>query len=350
MEENLPNWSFLALVEGAAADQNLPAYCAAFDVLLPQSLGQDSWSAIWISEQKPSIFSNARAASAKALLRYQQALELFDSSTKLLAGNLAATVAEGERVSASAALAAHADMIAPQLAAYGGRRQFQVALSWHVPDVLAYAQAQMAIVPQAVVGGSAMMAAKPSSEAELVAEVDKLLANSRADVDSLFKHHIAPVVQEQSLLPYDGHSDGLRRVLMINAADEDKLFAAFEAFDAEMFVPAKIQLAGPLPAISFAHLTVVPHDMAQVQAAERQLGLDDDYSAADVDSAYKKTLFTVHEDVVGVDHASAQSDLGPLQAARQLLKANAAAKASAQATGQGTSSYLWQVVRAGDTL
>lgn len=313
----------LAVLDGDGASLRLPKDCEL------QTIPDMGCSVVWMAEHKPSIFTAQRASAARSLLRFQKALEDIAPGTRMLAGTLSGIVYGHDRSEAIASFRASADEVRQALGEFGCERQFQISVGWDVAEAIAHVRSL-----------DSSGAAAVTSEDALVAEIDRLIARARASVDVLFDEHIKPEIVGQSLLPYDGHGDALRRVVHLDASGEDRLFTALEAFDNALFLEARIQLAGPLPAISFAHVDLLSIDQDRSLKARKRLALGESFTVDDVSRAFKAAAFSAHSDTATGETAnSSGSDLNQLKADRNLLQALVAGTAD----GEAPPRFLWQV-------
>lgn len=302
----MKEWHCLAVVEGSDTLASLPSNCRT------ETYSDLNLSLIWAPHKKKMWSPGGQKTMASALLDYQRLLETVQKGVRILPGQFGKPLSDQLRKDATASLAAFETALRHALSNFGHLRQYQISLGWSVPDVLKLMQQN----------GTGTQTSVQSQDA-LQDHIDGLIQTARAKAGDLFDRHITPMCQDTSTLPHDGHEDGLRRVVLIEASQEDALFKALEAFDADLFTETKIQMAGPLPALSFACVVPARFYKPEIDGALARLGLTKDFTEDALQAAFKAKAFASHADTAQTHQAHPQngysSDLAALKEDRDQL-------------------------------
>jgi hypothetical protein len=228
------------------------------------------------------ISAFARKATLEGLLQDQKALEAAQAHGPLLAAAQAPPILD--QTEALGLIAAHADMLRTGLAEFGAMRQFQITVAAD-PDALAPLLAAAPTVLAAAGQGPAALAAAMAAMTAMLAEM------ARAEITRAARDVID--------LPVAGASMLLNLAAMIGADEEARLDEAVEAVDAMAPDALAIRYVGPLPAISFAALTLETADGAKLGKALGRLGLKGPVGAVDLRAAYLERAKASHPDAGG---------------------------------------------------
>lgn len=105
---------------------------------------------------------------------------------------------------------------------------------------------------------------------------------------------------------------------LLNKDKEDEFDRALEELNRRYDGSIQFRCIGPLPLYSFATYEIKKVSCGEISAARKLLGLDPEFDASEVKSAYRKLVPQMHPDRFS-DAASAQEKFEEIQAAYKLL-------------------------------
>jgi hypothetical protein len=235
---------------------------------------------------------------------------------------------------ARALLAAHADELRESFETYGSLVQFQVEARWNPEKAMSRFKQDglFSGLDVALAGrdrrtfGSAVQALMEAERQRLALSFADMLRSSSRDVVRL------PLADENMVL---------NAAALISREEESVLDRAVEAIDATLPDALSIRYLGPLPAVSFATITVVEPEKARLADARAVLGVTSASNAEEIKERYRFAIRKAHPD--GRDAAAATDAAAALSRAHAL--ALRAALAPRNARGQP---LLLDVRREGD--
>jgi len=197
-----------------------------------------------------------RKAIIKRLSRAQKRLEAMLPLGPLLA--VRGDTWLRDETDALGLLASHEDTIREAVTVFGPKVQFQITIRW----------------ADAAQAGDAL----------------------KTDLAARFAALLSDAAEDTLRLPVDDDETLLNMAVMIARPDEPKLDRAVEAIDAAMSGELTIRYLGPLPALSFAALTVrQPKDDALAEA-RTLIGVGDTVSRDDLRARYLDLMRAHHPD------------------------------------------------------
>ncbi len=243
-----------------------------------------------------------RKAEMSGLLEFQKLLEQLSSSIAILPAAYGSEFVSP--ADATALLAVHGAEISDSLASYGRLAQFQIEVRWEPAAAMARLKAdgRLAGLDVALAGRDR----KAFGEA-----LQALMEAERLRMATGFAETLRDAAREVIRLPLADETTLLNAAALIAREDERKLDAAVERIDATMPDALKIRYIGPLPAVSFATITICTPDAARLSAARKRLGVDADALPNDVRARHRIAIKAAHPDTAGaIADADAAADLG----------------------------------------
>jgi hypothetical protein len=300
-----------------------------------QAVGMDAdgMTALLIPAKKPlAKWLQTRKAEMNDLLAFQKLLEGISADAPLLPAAYGSALLELDQ--ALALLTTHAAALTGELTTYGPSVQFQVEVRWDPIKAMAALRAdgRMAALDLSLAS---------RDRAAFGAVLQALMEAERIALGSRFITMLTGASREVIRLPMADETMLLNAAVLIERAGETALDATVEAIDAAMPECLSIRYLGPLPAVSFANITIVEPDATLLKQARASLGVSATDSVDAVKSAYRLAIKRVHPDL---GHEAAMSD-----ATAELAKAHALAvkAATAPRTAKGQP-LLLDIRREGD--
>lgn len=225
-------------------------------------------------------------------------------------------------------------LISAALAAYAGKRQFEVVVLWDMAQVF-----QQIAADERIAAIKAQIAGRAPEET--VAErllIGKLvhaeLQRRRAEVCAHVTGHLRGLAEDVIVNPLMDDSMVANVALLLDDAGRDALDERLDALDAQYGGRLQIRCVGPLPPHSFATLEVHLPPFEAVDAARQRLGLAEEVSYSAVKRAYRQLAAQAHPDHNQGD-AEASAAMDALTGAYRLLTAVSLAQVPASSAAAG---------------
>lgn len=174
-------------------------------------------------------------------------------------------------------------------AQYGKSIQYQVIISWDPQLTLK----RLADTEEGV-KLSRRLAELPSRQ-EKGAEIQRYMEGLRQDLAQRFFRSLEAVCQSTLQLPVGDEAHIFNATALIDRDGESTLETALEELDAA-HPGLRIQMIGPLPAVSFASIGRNPGSTDDLREASALLGVDETVSHADLRSAWLQQAKNHHPD------------------------------------------------------
>jgi hypothetical protein len=245
-------------------------------------------TAILTPASKPlAAWLQTRRQEMAELLEFQRLLEALAAKAALLPAAYGSALVTTDE--AAALLIDSASQLSESLAAHGALRQFQIEVRWDPAKAMAAfkADGRLAGLDVALAGrdrkafGAALQALMEAERLRLGSAFAQVLAGAARDVVRL------PLADETMLL---------NAAALIAPEGEPKLDAAVEAIDGALPNVLSIRYLGPLPAVSFATITVTQPETRKLDAARRTLDVTHAASPDDIRARYRLAIKRAHPD------------------------------------------------------
>ncbi len=200
-------------------------------------------------------------------------------------------------------IAANITSLRSALNAYGDKLQFQVSIAWDPVAALEEAKRRDDF-------GAIRRLAERDDRKALGRAIQRAMEAERISRGERYAGMVAAAVLDLIRLPLESASAVLNAAVMVERADEARLDRALEAIDASWADALTIKCVGPLPALSFASITLERPEPAAIAAACARLGVDAAAEPTRVRDAYHAIMKRIHPDVA----ALADNDAGAPQA------------------------------------
>jgi hypothetical protein len=255
-------------------------------------------SAILVHRKKPFLqLAFSKKAELEGLVQNQRLLEGLLGFGPLLAAPQAPQI-ENE-ADALGVIAAHARRLREGLAEFGSHLQFQISVKLDAAKALAALKNDPEIKAALAGGGAALRDAMLARRDGMAAEATRHLRSCSLDTLSL---------------PGEGDDVLINMVVMIAHDGEPALDAAVNAIDSMLTEALSIRYVGPLPALSFASISIEEPNERDVTTALKRFGLSSLGTPQDMRAAYIATMRREHPDV-----AEGATDAGEHAGAYKLL-------------------------------
>jgi hypothetical protein len=208
-------------------------------------------------------------------------------------------------------ICADASRLRGALEAFGATRQFQIIVTWDGPAMIGAIKSRADVIAAvAAAGASGRLAAGKALQAIMMAERERLSGEIFA--------RLSPVVRDILAMPQDGEDCVANLVVLIDAHAETMLDAALTELDALLPGNSRVRCVGPLPAVSFAAVSLDRIDPDRIDAARRLLGVGYRLTTESVRSAWRSYAQTHHPDVA--ETSADAGEFGDASAAYRLLR------------------------------
>ncbi|MGL4636224.1 MAG: GvpL/GvpF family gas vesicle protein [Beijerinckiaceae bacterium] len=269
--------------EYAATVLALPVVAKA-GVVAVETLG---FAALLLPFKKPlAAWMQTRKAEMQGLLDFQKLLEAISSVAPVLPAAYGSTLVTQEQ--AMALVTGHNSAIAEALDTFGALVQFQIEVRWNMATAIQVLKQENRLdgVDLALANtdrkrfGEALQARMELERQQLSATFLDLLQTAGRDVVRL---------------PTSDETMVLNAAVLVSKADCAALDQAVEQIDSRM-ADLSIRYLGPLPAVSFANITVTQPESGLLAKAHLTLGTQASASADEIKQAYKHAIRQVHPD------------------------------------------------------
>jgi len=194
---------------------------------------------------------------------------------------------------------------------YGTTRQFQVTVKWD-------ATAMVGAIKQRADVVAALAAAAPRGRLAAGKALQAIMLGEREHLARDIVARLSQLAREILVLPQDGEDCVANLVVLVDASAEERFDAALIELDELLPGDSRIRCVGPLPAVSFAAVSLDRIDPDRIDAARRLLKVGYRLNSASVRVAWHAYAQSHHPDVA---EASASSgEFAAASAAYRLLR------------------------------
>ena len=246
---------------------------------------------------------NPKADLARALLDFQQSLEKIGELGPMLPGAFEARLQD--HTDALRFIALNQLVLSKGLDEFGEVRQFQLAFHWDMKKAVE----GLASHPEV------REAAQSGSKSQLGAALDNAIAERKAELIMAWREDLHAVTEDMIDLPESAEDQVYHCVVLCR--DEDALFNTLDNIDAGLPDVLKIKAMGPMPAVSFASISLETADTERLASALERIGVEPHADQAMVKSAYHKRVKLIHPDTTTLD--AAEEEVAQVKADAQLL-------------------------------
>lgn len=236
---------------------------------------------------KPGFFLFQRQRALRELVELQRILEALAAAGPLLAARPSTRVED--EAEALELISGNAAQLRAALQDYGSARQFQITVRWDAVAMVAGIKDRAEVVAalaRAALQGR-MVAGKMLQDI-MITEREKLAHEIRA--------RLSLVAREMVAMPQDGDACVANLVVLIAADAEAGLDAALAELDRLLPGDSRIRCVGPLPALSFAAVSLERIDPDRIDAAQRLLRVGHRLTSESVRTAWRAYARTHHPD------------------------------------------------------
>jgi hypothetical protein len=269
-------------------------------------------TAVLAAVPKPRFTLFQRRRSLLDLLEVQRVLEALAASGSVLPACPGTLVDDSSE--ALELICADASRLRSALEEFGAARQFQIVVTWDGPAMVGAIKRRADVieaVDAAAVSGR--LAAGKALQAIMIGERERLSGEILA--------RLSPAVRDILAMPQDGEDCVANLVVLIDADSDARLDAALVELDALLPGKSRVRCIGPLPAVSFAAVSLDRIDPDRIDAARRLLGVGYRLTAESVRSAWRVYAQAHHPDVAEAFATSTTSaEFGNASAAYRLLR------------------------------
>jgi hypothetical protein len=256
---------------------------------------------------KPTWALFQRQRRLRELVELQRILEALAAIGPLLAARPDTRL--DDEAEALELITAEASRLREGLQDYGWARQFQVTVKWDAAAMVA-ALRQRADVVAALAEAPGRLAAGTALQAIMLGERERLAGEILA--------RLSRVARQWLLMPQDGEDCVSNLVVLIDAEIEPQLDAVLAELDVLLPGNSLIRCVGPLPALSFAALSLDRVDPDRIDTARRLLGVGYRLTPESVRTAWRDYVRTHHPDVA--EACAGSSEFAAASAAYHLLR------------------------------
>jgi hypothetical protein len=252
----------------------------------------------------PAFADLTREMLVRHLLAHQAVCERVMERYTILPAKLG-TVLEGEE-EMEAVLQQGYTRLSRALAQMGGKREFEVAATWHLSEVF-----QEIGQEEEVRRFKERAARSPAGETlEERALLGKLVKDS---LERRRDHYRHPIVDYLKDLAVDFQENPLLRdelvlnmALLVQRSAEEELTRRVHQLDQRFHDQINFRIIGPLPPYSFSTVEVTRPALEELEEARLMLGLGTEVCVAEVRRAYRKLVAVSHPDVNREDPDAAE--------------------------------------------
>jgi len=227
---------------------------------------------------------------AEQLVKAQQILEAAQQAGPILGAAAGQKFADDTQ--ARRFLELNAAALREALAAYGHLRQQQVIVRWDPQGALTRFKENAEVA-------AALEAVSRDRSPAAGAMLQTAMEGRKADLAQAFRAFLADAASDLLDLPIEGPDMLLNVAAAIAPGGEAAFDAALERIDAVWTEGLTIKAIGPLPAVSFAAVTIDRVEGERLEMARRRLGVADSASLEEVEAAFRVLLKSAHPDVGG---------------------------------------------------
>jgi Gas vesicle synthesis protein GvpL/GvpF len=275
----------------------------AANIISVEALGL---TALLLPDRKPlAAWLQTRKSQMNALLTFEKLLETISTDCAVLpAACGSARIAPDQ---ALALLTAHANSLMEALETYGSLVQFQIQVRWDAAKAMAHLKKTGRL-------DSLDLSLATRDRKAFGLSLQMIMETERKRIGEELQNILASASRDHVRLPLDDETMVLNAAALISRDGESALDQAVEAIDSMIPDVFSIRYAGPLPAVSFANITITEPETGSLAKAHVKLGTHQSASVEDIKSAFRNAIRQVHPDTGG---KTASAD-----AAAELAKAN----------------------------
>ena len=226
-----------------------------------------------------------------ALLTFEKLLEAISADCAVLPA-----ACGSERIAPDQALAlltVHAAALTEALETYGSLVQFQIQVRWDAAKAMGHLK-QTGRLDSLDLG----LATRDRKAFGL--SLQALMEAERKRIGEHLQDILKSACRDYVRLPLDDETMVLNVAALISREGEVELDKAVEAIDAVMPDAFSVRYAGPLPAVSFANITITMPEVGSLAKAHVTLGVDQRASVDEIKAAYRNAIRQVHPDIGAV--------------------------------------------------
>jgi Gas vesicle synthesis protein GvpL/GvpF len=291
----------------------------AANVVAVESLGL---TALLLPDRKPLVaWLQSRKSQMGALLTFEKLLEAISADSAVLPAACGSARIAPEQ--ALALLTTHAAALTEALETYGALVQFQIQVRWDAVKAMAY------LKNEGRLEGLDLSLANRDRKA-FGLSLQLLMETERKRIGDNLYATLGRASRDSVRLPLDNETMVLNAAALITRDGEATLDHAVEAIDATIPDVFSIRYIGPLPAVSFANISITEPETGALAKAHVKLGTHHHASVEDIKTAYRHAIRQVHPDTGGLK-ASADAAADLAKASKLAMQA-----ASAPRTAAGT--------------
>jgi hypothetical protein len=236
---------------------------------------------------KPGFFLFQRQRALRELVELQRILEALAAVGPLLPARPSTRLEdEGEALEL---ICGNAARLREALQAYGSARQFQVTVTWDARAMVAAIKHRADVV-------EGLSRAAPRGRLAAGKFLQEIMVGEREKLAREIRERLSKVAREVAEMPQDGTDCVANLVLLIEADAESALDSALAELDRLLPGDSRIRCVGPLPALSFAAVSLERIDPDRIDAARRLLGVGHRLSCESVQTAWRAYARTHHPD------------------------------------------------------
>lgn len=236
------------------------------------------------------LLGASRKQIGEMLVQSQQILEQAQQAGPILAAAAGQRFADEEAVRRFLSL--NAESLRHGLKEFGQLRQHQITVTWNPTGAMLHFR-KAAAVAEALQA----LAKDPGPTAGAV--LQKAMEGQKALLAEGFRAEIAAAAADCIELPIDDPDMLLNVVAAIVPGGGEALDRALEKIDAVWSDGLRVRCVGPLPAISFASVSIERIEPDRIESARRRLGVADAASLEEVETAFRAVLKSAHPDQGG---------------------------------------------------
>jgi hypothetical protein len=257
---------------------------------------------------KPGFFLFQRQRALRELVELQRILEALAAAGPLLPAR-PSTRLEDE-AEAIELIGANAGQLREALQNYGSARQFQVTVRWDAAAMVAAIKDRADVV-------TAIARAAPQGRMAAGKILQDIMLTERANVAREIWARLSSVAREILAMPQDGDDCVANLVVLIAKDAESALDVALSELDLMLPGDSRIRCVGPLPALSFAAVSLERIDPDRIDAAQRLLRVGHRLTSESVRTAWRAYARTHHPDA---GCATDSGEFADAATAHQLLR------------------------------
>ena len=208
-------------------------------------------------------------------------------------------------------ICADASQLRTALEEFGTARQFQIIVTWDGPAMVGKIKGRTDVV-------AAVADAAPAGRLAAGKALQGIMMGERERLSGEIVARLSLVARDILAMPQDGEDCVANLVVLIDAGREARLDTALAELDALLPGNSRVRCVGPLPAVSFAAVSLDRIDPDRIAAARRLLGVGYRLTSASVREAWHAYAQTHHPDVA--DAAAQSAEFGDAAAAYRLLR------------------------------